>query len=221
MAEAVARPRLALIIATLCCIANVAHASSDIADCIRLYYEQQVASPHYRGPLDFLHDAAAAHVPLQSVLKPTTSRQIILDRANGYLRISDGAGTDQVLTMALYRKADGAFRLIVGSSNCADACTFLVEVFEPQAAHLQPVPVDAVIPSVEPKQFIKPGQQIPKPLANAAPTVNYLPARIGTTLTLEPWYGYEAEEQMSSTTRSAVRKIVLDWDAKSGRFVAR
>jgi hypothetical protein len=60
---------------------------------------------------------------------------------------------------------------------------------------------------------------MPKALAAAAPSINYLPARVGTTLTLKSWYGYGVEEQMDDGTRAAIRNVVLDWDAKQGRFV--
>jgi hypothetical protein len=60
---------------------------------------------------------------------------------------------------------------------------------------------------------------MPNRLKSIAPSIDYLPARVGTTLTLKPWYGYEAEEQMSATERSAIRSVVLHWDRARGRFV--
>ena len=197
--------------------APAAKAENSISDYFRMYYARQVAAGAYRGPLDFLRDAGGA----DKAQKPSASRRVIVDRANGYLRIDDSAGTDQTLTMAVYRKADGATLLVVGSSNCADACEFSVEFFAATADSLGAIPRDAVIPSIEAKQFIEPGHPMPVALASIVPSVNYLPARIGTTLTLAPWYGYEVEEQMSSVTRSAIRNVVLDWDAKQGRFVGR
>ena len=45
-----------------------------------------------------------------------------------------------------------------------------------------------------------------------------MPARVGTSLTLKPWYGYEVEEQMDKKTRAAIQDVVLNWDRISGRF---
>jgi hypothetical protein len=192
-----------------------ADAENSISDYFRMYYAQQVAGGAYQGPLDFLKDAGG----VDKALQPSASRRVTVDRANGYLQIDDSAGTDQTLTMAVYRKADGATLLVAGSSNCADACDFSVEFFLAGADGLRPVPRDDVVPAIDAKQFIKPGQPMPAALASVAPSVNYLPARIGTALTLAPWYGYEVEEQMSSVTRSVIRNVVLDWDARQGRFV--
>ena len=86
-------------------------------------------------------------------------------------------------------------------------------------SHLLPVSSNTVFPPIGPKQFIKPGLAMPQRLASLTPAINYVPARVGTTLTLKPWYGYEAEEQMDRATRSAIRDVVLDWDARQGRFV--
>ena len=206
---------VAAVVGALFAGAPAADAENSISDDFRMYYAQQIAGGAYQGPLDFLRDAAG----VDQALKPSASRRIIVDRANGYLRIDDSAGTDQTLTMAVYRKADGATLLVVGSSNCADACDFSVEFFAATSDSLRSVPRDTVIPSIEAKQFIKSGLPMPKALASIVPSVNYLPARIGTTLTVAPWYGYEVEEQMSSVTRSAIRNVVLAWDARQGRFV--
>jgi hypothetical protein len=163
-----------------------------------------------------------AHANAESVLKAGPTRWIMADRDNGYMRIdtiSDSSGTDEILTMAAYRKADGNLLLVVGGSDCDDECEFSVEFFIASADHLQPVPRDAVIPAVQPSQFIKPGHPIPQKLAAEAPRINYLPARVGTALGLAPWYGYETEETMNHATRALIRTLVLDWDAKQGRFV--
>jgi hypothetical protein len=89
------------------------------------------------------------------------------------------------------------------------------------ASELQSVPLDTVILAIEPSQFIKPGHTMPKELASITPTIDYVPTRVGTTLTLKPWYGYEAEVQMESATRAAIGNVVLDWDAELGRFVLK
>jgi hypothetical protein len=81
-----------------------------------------------------------------------------------------------------------------------------------QAGRLDPVKSDVVLPQIGPQQFVKSGQRMPDRLKSIAPSIDYLPARQGTTPTLKPWYGYEAEEQMRSTERNAIRSIVLDWD---------
>jgi len=185
------------------------------------YYRQQVVGQAYRGPLEFLQDAAAAHKGADEVLRPTKSRLVLIDASNGYLRIDDSAGTDQVLTMAVYRRADGGRLLVAGSSNCADACDLSVEFFAPDAGRLDPVKSDAVLPRIESQQFIKPGHRMPDRLKSIVPSIDYLPARQGTTLTLKPWYGYEAEEQMRDVERNAIRSIVLNWDRNGGRFVMR
>jgi hypothetical protein len=155
------------------------------------------------------------------MLKAGASRTVVLDRANGYLQIEDSSNTDQILAMAIYQKTDGTPLLIVGSSDCDDACEFLVEPFVVSANDLQSVPLRTVIPAIEPSQFIKPGHTMPKELASIAPTIDYVPARVGTTLTLKPWYGYEAEVQMKNATRAAIGNVVLDWDAELGRFVLK
>ncbi len=208
---------IAAVVGVLFAGAPAADAENSISDYFRMYYAQQVSGGGYKGPLDFLRDAGSA----DKALKTSASRRVIIDRPNAYLQIDDSAGTDQTLTMAVYRKADGATLLVVGSSNCADACDFSVEFFAATADSLRSIPRDAVVPSIEAKQFIKPGHPMPKALASIEPSVNYLPARIGTTLTLAPWYGYEVEEQMSSVTRSAIRNVVIDWDARQGRFAVR
>lgn len=192
---------------------------SDIADYFRMYYEQQIAGAAYNGPLDFLRDAATRHAGVDKVLLADASHAVTLDRGNGYLQISDSAGTDQVLTMAIYRKSDGSLLLVVGSSNCADACTFQVEFFAASGDRLLPLARDAVIPAIEPAQFLKPGQAVPKLLASRTPAINYVPARVGTSLTLKPWYGYEIEAQMDEATRSTIRDVALAWDRTQGRFL--
>lgn len=200
------------------CVPHTANAGGDIASYFATYYRQEVVGRAYRGPLDFLLDAAAAHAGARQVLMPGKSRALTLDPGNGYLRIDDSSGTDQVLTMAIYRRADGGRLVVVGSSNCADACTLSVEFFTASAGHLRAVAPDAVLPRVTPRQFIKPGHPLPKALKSIVPRVNYEPARRGTALKLTPWYGYEVEEQMDRGTRSAIRSLVLSWDRDRGRF---
>ncbi len=51
------------------------------------------------------------------------------------------------------------------------------------------------------------------------PTFNYVPARVGTALTLKPWYGYEAEEGMDAATRGAIKEVELKWERAQGVFV--
>ena len=189
-------------------------AAVNIADCFRLYYAQ------YHGSLGFLQEAVAAHADATSVLKAAPTRTIVVDRANGYLRIDDGSNTDQILTMALYRKSDRGLLLVVGGSDCDDACEYSVEIFAVADGRLRPVPLSDVVPAIQPKEFIKPGYAMPKVLAALTPSINYVPARVGTSLTLSPWYGYEVEEQMDRATKAVVRRnLVLEWDAKQGRFV--
>jgi len=200
------------------CVPHTANAGGDIASYFSAYYRQEIVGRAYRGPLDFLRDAATAHARARQVLMQSKSRALTLDPGNGYLRIDDSLGTDQVLTMAIYRRADGGRLVVVGSSNCADACAFSVEVFTASAGRLRPVARDAVLPRVMPRQFIKPGHPVPKALASIVPRVNYEPARRGTALKLTPWYGYEVEEQMDRATRSAIRSLVLSWDRDRGRF---
>lgn len=207
--------------AAIACGASRATAAEDMTNYFESYYRQQVVGETYKGPLDFLGDSAAAHRSAGEVLRPTNSRSVLIDSPNGYLRIDDSAGTDQALTMAVYRRADGGRLLVVDSSNCADACDLSVEFFGPGAGRLDPVARETVLPRIEPQQFVKPGQRIPDRLKSIAPSIDYLPARHGTTLTLKPWYGYEAEEQMRATERSAIRSIVLQWDRARGRFVMR
>ncbi len=221
-------PSLRLTIAGICLLTSlicgkaVAQANDGVDDYFKLYYRQQAASGQYQQPLDFLRTAAMAHASAESLLKAGPTRWIMVDRDNGYLRIdtvSDSSGTDEILTMAAYRKADGSLLLVVGGSDCDDECEFSDEFFITSADHLQPVPRDAVIPAIQPSQFIKPGNRIPQKLAAEAPRVNYLPARVRTALALAPWYGYETEETMNHATRALIRTLVLDWDAKQGRFV--
>jgi hypothetical protein len=196
---------LALLLA-LCCALPAS--AADITDYFRLYHAQHVAPSKLARVLDFLDEAP------DKILTASPSRQVTIDRANGYLQVIDSAGADQVLTIALYRKADGGQLLAVGGSNCADACNFSIEFFAISGDRLQAVDRDAVVPAVELARFIKPGSTGP----GNAPTINYVPARIGTSLTLKPWYGYEVEAQMSKTTRAALQDVVLEWDRGSGRF---
>ncbi len=183
--------------------------AADIDAYFRLYYRLQIASDTYKGPLDFLREDGKGNS-----LTASDARWLKLDRANGYLQLGNKLGTDQILTMAIYRKAAGGELIVVGSSNCADACSFLVEFFTPAGEGLQSVRPESVLPVIDPTRFIKPGQTGPK----NAPTVNYLPAQVGTSLTLRPWYGYEVEEQMDKRTRAAIQDVVLNWDRASGRF---
>jgi hypothetical protein len=60
---------------------------------------------------------------------------------------------------------------------------------------------------------------MPKALALIDPKIDYVPARVGTALTLRPSYGYEAEEQMDAATRSAIQSVELQWDHNQGIFV--
>ena len=215
-------PRLIPIIGLAMAIlgARPVAAASDISDDFRQYYRQHVVSDAEPNTLGFLLDAAKAGTSAEQVLKPSKTRSVIVDRRNGYLQIDDSSDTDQILTMALYTKADGSSLLVVGSADCADACIYLVQSFIAAGEQLQPVARDAVFPSIAPAAFIKPGHTTPKALAALTPTINYVPARVGTSLTLTPWYGYEVEEQMNRDTRNAIRNIVLTWDGKQGRFVS-
>ncbi len=210
----------------ICCILMVlaglttVRADAGMTDYFRLYYEQLVAGGRYQGPLPFLQTASASSLDVPAVLKTGQSRKITIDPGNGSLQIKDSSDTDQELTMALYRKADRGLLLVVGSSECDDACEFSVEIFNPSGDHLQPVALEDVIPTIDPKEFIKPGHPMPPRLASLRPSINYVPARVGTTLTLTPWYGYEVEESMNAATRASIRRtLVLNWDAKRGRFV--
>jgi hypothetical protein len=189
----------------LCCALPAS--AADITDYFRLYHTQHVPAPKARV-LDFLDKTP------DKILTGSSSRQVTIDRANGYLQVADSAGTDQVLTIAVYRKADGGQLLAVSGSSCADACTFSIDFFAVAGDRLQAVASDAVLPAIEPGRFIKPGHKGP----GNAPTINYVPARVGTSLTLKPWYGYEVEEQMSKPTRAALQDVVLQWDRASGRF---
>jgi hypothetical protein len=196
-----------------------AEAAEDIVGYFKQYYQQQVAGASYQGPLDFLRQAAAQRVSAEQVLKTSKTRAVIEDRRNGYLQISDGSDTDETLTMAIYRKADGSPLIVVGSSDCADGCSFAVEFFGVSGDHLTPIQPSALVPAIGPTEFIKPGRQTPKHFVSITPELNYLPARIGTSLTVSPWYGYEAEEQTDQKERSAVRDVVLSWEKSQGRFV--
>jgi len=58
-----------------------------------------------------------------------------------------------------------------------------------------------------------------RPIAATAPSINYLPASVGTTPTLKPWYGCEIKWQWDGHRASGDQQGVLDWDARQGRFV--
>jgi hypothetical protein len=139
-----------------------ARAGDDIVGYFDLYYQQQVVGTSYQGPLGFLHDAATQHFSAAQVLKASSARIVIEDRRNGYLQIDDSSDTDQILTMATYRKADGSSLLVVGSSDCADGCSFSAEFFTRSGSRLDPVAADKVVPTIPPAQFIKPGSPAPK-----------------------------------------------------------
>jgi hypothetical protein len=176
--------------------------AADIVDQFKVYLAG------YKGSFEFLQSGA------DKALVASSARQVVVDRANGYLQIYDGAGTDRILTMADYRKADGGEVLVVGSSDCADACIFTIEFFAATAGSLKPVATEAMVPTVVPSRFIKPGRIGPK----NEPTINYVPARVGTSLTLKPWYGYEVEETMPKAVRESLQDVVLNWDRAQGRF---
>jgi hypothetical protein len=182
--------------------------AADIADYFRMYYAQYVAPNPSNPPLDFLTGSA------EQALATNAARKVIVDRANGYLRINDDSRTEQVLTMAVYLKADGNQLLVVGTSDCADACLFSVGFYAISGSRLQAIARDAVVPTIDPARFIKTGQAGPR----NAPTISYVPAQVGTTLTLKPWYGYEVEETMNKATRASIHDVVLTWDRTSGRF---
>jgi len=194
-------------------------AAEDIVGYFKQYYQQEVAGTSYKGPLDFLGNAATQHLSADQVLKTSNSRAVIEDLRNGYLQISDSSDTDETLTMAIYRKADGSPLIVVGSSDCADGCSFAVEFFGVSGDRLMPIPKNAVVPEITAADFVKPGRQTPPHFASFTPDMNYIPARIATSLTVSPWYGYEAEEQTDQKARSAIRDVVLSWDKSQGRFV--
>jgi hypothetical protein len=170
-----------------------------IVDYFKLYSATGPSAPQ------FLRDAAANHESAEQVLRPGGSRMVTVDRRNGYLRIADSSNTDQVLTMALYTGADGTALIVVGGSDCADACDFTAQFLISGDGFLKAISDASVIPPLGPAQFIKRGHPMPKALAGIEPKVNYVPARVGTSLTLKPWYGYETEEQMdpASAAQSA------------------
>ena len=197
--------------------ASVANLS--IVDYFKLYYGSQVTHPE-AGAAEFLRNAAANHESADQVLKPAASRELIVDPRHGYLQIADSSNTDQVLTMAFYTRADGNRLIIAATSDCADACDFAVQFFVPGSGGMKEVARQSVVPPVGSSQFIKPGHPIPKALVGAEPKVNYVPARVGTSLTLKPWYGYEIEEQMDPATRGAIRDVALRWDRAKGAFTA-
>jgi hypothetical protein len=220
------RRRALVVLAFIAALSHTARAAGkpDVVDYFKLYYQQQVVKGLGAGALGFLHNAVADHEGPEQVLKPGTARSVIVDRRNGYLQINDGSDTDQIVTMAIYRKADGSKLIVVGSSDCADGCSFEVEFFAPAGDHLEAVPRGRVVPAIGPSQFIKAGRSMPGALAGIEPAVNYIPARVGTTLTLKPWYGYEMEERMEehkdAATRNAIEDVRLRWDRNKGVFVA-
>lgn len=193
-------------------------AAADIFDYFAMYYRQEVAARAYDGPLDFLSDAAAAHGTSAQLLEVSASRAVTLDPRIGYLRIDDSSDTDQILTVAVYPKADGDVLLFVGGSNCADGCSFSAQLFSLSADRLRPVPLSAVIPAIEPAEFISRGHPMPKMLTGLTPSIDYVPDRTGSKLTVRPWYGYEVEEQMDAATRGRIRNLVLSWDRAQERF---
>jgi hypothetical protein len=207
------------LVAALPQIAQAGATRADILDYFALYYQQQVVKGADVSALEFLRNAAAQHASNEQVLKPSVSRSVTVDRRNGYLQIDGNSGTDQTLTMALYGKADGTRLVVAGSSDCADACVFSVEFFVPDGNQLKPVPSRSILPAISSPQFIKSGRQMPKALALIDPKIDYVPARVGTALTLRPSYGYEAEEQMDAATRSAIQSVELQWDHNQGIFV--
>ncbi|MBV8393154.1 MAG: hypothetical protein JOY81_08215 [Alphaproteobacteria bacterium] len=212
-------PRAVLFLALLFPLAAPAQQqSADIVHAFRLYFEQQVAND-YSGPLDFLGDAAAAKVSPDRIIAGSASREVVVDRPNGYLQIADSSSTDQTLTLALYRRSEGPPLLAVGSSNCADGCKFLVQFFDLAGGKLQSVPAASLVPAIAPSEFVEPGKPMPKAIDGLSPTVDFQPARVGTSLVLKPWYGYETEEQMDEATRAMIRDVELKWDRAQGRFV--
>lgn len=192
--------------------------ATDIVLAFRLYYDQQVV-PDYSGPLDLLSDAVAAHVAAERVIAASASREVVIDKPNGYLQISDSSSTDQTLTLALYRRVEGPPLLVVESANCADACKFQVQFFDVTGGKLLAVPQTALVPSVAATEFIEPAKTAPAAIEGASPAVDYQPARNGTSLILKPWYGYEIEEKLDDAGRASIREVELKWDRAQGRFI--
>jgi hypothetical protein len=190
---------LAVLIALLWAVPASA---ADIVDQFKAYLST------YKGDFEFLQAGA------DKALVASKMREVTVDRPNGYLRIYDGAGTDRILTMADYRKADGGEVLVVGTSDCADGCDFTIEFFAVAANDLKPLATETMVPTIAPSRFIKPGRTGP----TNEPKINYVPARVGTSLTVKPWYGYEVEEQMPKPVRESLQDVVLDWDRAQGRF---
>lgn len=201
-------------------IARAAAGSSPkagIIDYFKVYYATEVTAPTTSAP-QFLRDASASHKTAEQMLKPADSRTVIVDAHNGHIQISDSSNTDRVLTMAFYTRADASRLIVVGSSDCADGCDFGVQFFVYGGDVLKPVPRSSVIPPLDAGRFIKLGRPMPRVLAGIQPKINYVPARVGTGLTLKPCYGYEIEEQMDPATRGAIRDVVLQWDRSKGAF---
>jgi hypothetical protein len=152
------------VLAMLPAVASAGATPADIVDYFRVYYQTQVANAPEFAALDFLRSAAANHVAVTDVLKPGATRAVVVDRRNGYLRISDSSATDQELTMAFYTTAGGRRLVVVGGSACADGCDFLMQFFSADGGGLKPVPRQSVMPPVGPSDFIKAGHPIPKAL---------------------------------------------------------
>jgi hypothetical protein len=207
------------LVAGLSQIAQAGGSRADIVDYFALYYEQDVVKGADQSALEFLRNAAAQHASPDQLLKPRWSHSVTLDRRNGYLQIDGNTGTDQTLTIAFYTRADGRRLIVAASSDCADGCDFVVQFFVPEDNQLKAVPSRFVLPVIRPPRFIKPDREMPKALALIDPKIDYLPARVGTALTLKPWYGYEAQVQMDAATRGAIQNVELQWDRNRGIFV--
>jgi hypothetical protein len=213
-----------MLIPALSSAARAAEVKPNIVDYFRIYYEQEIVKRPHAEVLEFLRNAAAAREAPEQVLAPGKAHFVTVDPRHGYLQIDDGSNTDEILTMAFYTRSDGSRLIVAAASDCDDACDFDVKFFTPADGSLKPVARERVIPPISAAQFIKPGRAMPAALAGVEPNVNYVPARIGTTMTLKPWYGYEVEERMQdqkdTVTRSAIRDIELRWDRNKGVFVA-
>jgi hypothetical protein len=214
---------LLILIPALSGAARAAGVKADIVDYFRLYYQQEIVEQPDAQVLEFLGNAAMGKQTPEQVLTPGAARRVIVDRGHGYLQIDDGSNTDQILTMTFYTKSNGSRLIVVAASDCDDACDFDVKFFTPADGYLIPVARQRVMPSIGAALFLKRGRPMPAALAGVEPKVNYVPSRVGTTMTLKPWYGYEVEERMQeqkdTVTRSAIRDIKLRWDRNQGVFV--
>jgi hypothetical protein len=164
-------------------------------------------------------------------LQPDSGRQVIVDEANGYLRLRDFAGdlgTEQ--TFAVFRKADGGRVFVCQIIDVGDdGSSMQLDLYELRGGRVVEV-ARPLVPRLDLADFLAPGTPPP---ARKYREVNlrYTLPRVGTTVRVEP-KALDGEDALFMQFRSLAeiaryrrlvetrryRAIELSWDRARGVF---